>query len=534
MQKLSQNLSSNFIDKILSKLQQADNLIIKEYELFLEGKNSFFKSETDLTTLINKFYTDLKEAFEVDHEKNINLIKNYFIKIKDEFNKIDELLQKNKRIINKGINYINILKNQNFIDIKLVDQIELIEELKLNDLLDNNVNNEINLFLFQIKNNMLIPEINFDNKVYSLVQEIRDSFNIKINNKYFDKINIEYININNVLNKDINKGNISSLFMNNNEIYLHEENSELTNLIENLCIYINHLDINHIPKFIWFEPNSNNIYEILVDTNNKIITEKIEFKYIINETNNTIKQNEDGNYILFNQDFRISNIYNDLIYISGGLVENNNSKQILNILYEYSLIEKKLTQKPKMKIGRIHHGIILINDILYICGGVDQNLNITDTCEQYNIKENKWTNISSMKEKLSKTNLVQIDDKTFAAFGGIKNNNNFFNYNIHYYRIDTDTWFVLENFNMPYGISYPGLCKINSKYIVIYGGIKENGDESNDVIKMDISKGSFEYMDKLLNIPGYSIYFPVFANNEIHMLLNHKEQIYPDRIIFPL
>ena len=241
MQKLSQNNPSSFIDKILTKLQQADDLLIKEYEFFIKGKNSFLKSETGITSLINKFYSDLKEAFETDHEKNINLLNNYFIKIKKEFDKIDELLQKNKRIINKGINYINILKNQNFIEIKLVDQIELIDELKLNELLNNNINNDINLFLFQIKNNMLIPEIEIDNKIYSLVQEIRNSFNIKINNKYFEKANIENININNILNTEIKNSNISSLFMNNNEIYLHEESTELTNIIEDLCQYANML-----------------------------------------------------------------------------------------------------------------------------------------------------------------------------------------------------------------------------------------------------------------------------------------------------
>ena len=531
MQKLSQNNPSSFIDKILTKLQQADDLLIKEYEFFIKGKNSFLKSETDITSLINKFYSDLKEAFETDHEKNINLLNNYFIKIKKEFDKIDELLQKNKRIINKGINYINILKNQNFIEIKLVDQIELIDELKLNELLNNNINNEINLFLFQIKNNMLIPEIEIDNKIYSLVQEIRNSFNIKINNKYFEKANIENININNILNTEIKNSNISSLFMNNNEIYLHEESTELTNIIEDLCQYVNKLEINITPKFIWFQPKSSNIYQILLDHNNKIITEKLEYKYITNGAN--MNQNEDKNNLLFNEEFRVSNIYNNLIYISGGMIYKNNTKEILNNLYEYSLLGNNLFEKAHMKLGRIHHGIILVNNILYVCGGVDQNLNITDTCEQYLTKENRWINISSMKEKLSKINLVQIDDGTFAVFGGLKNNN-IPNYNIHYYRIDTNTWFTLDNVNMPYGISFPGLCKIDSRYIIIYGGIKENGEESNVVLKLDMSKGCFENYDKYLNIGGYSIYFSIFANNEIHMLLNHNEQIYPDRIIFPL
>ena len=529
METPSQKCSYNFPDKIISKLSQVDELLIKEYNFFLQGKNSFTEKEQELINNINKFYDDLKEAFESDREKYLSLLNNYFSKVKEEFNKIDELLQNNKRIINKGMNYINILKSQNFIEIKLIDQLELIEQLNLNALLDDNVNNKINLFLFQIKNNMLIPEIDINSKIYSLVQEIHDSFNIKINQKYFDKINIENININNVLlsgnnNTDIKINNLSSLFRNNNDIYLEEENSEMKNLIEDLCGYINKLEINFESKFIWFEPNSSNIYEIFLDKNKLIKTEKIDYKYLSNIPNG--KDNEINNKKnLFNDNFRISNLYGDLIYISGGVKDKN----ILNILYEYSLTEKTLKEKQYMKIGRIHHGIILINDVLYICGGLDENLKMTNTCEKYLIKENKWEEISPMKESISKINLVQIDDKTFASFGGIKEDNSF-NYDIHYYRIDTNTWFVLENFNLTKGILFPGLCKINEKYIIIFGGIKENGEESNEVFRMDISLGSLEKINIKLNIEGYSLYFPHFINNEIHMLLNHQNQKYPDRI----
>ena len=289
METPSQKCSYNFPDKIISKLTQVDELLIKEYNFFLQGKNSFIEKEQELINNINKFYDDLKEAFESDREKYLNLLNNYLSKVKEEFNKIDELLQNNKRIINKGMNYINILKSQNFIEIKLIDQLELIEQLNLNALLDDNVNNKINLFLFQIKNNMLIPEIDVNSKIYSLVQEIHDSFNIKINQKYFDKINIENININNVLlsgnNNDIKINNLSSLFRNNNDIYLEEENSEMKNLIEDLCGYINKLEINFESKFIWFEPNSSNIYEIFLDKNKLIKTEKIDYKYLPNIPN---------------------------------------------------------------------------------------------------------------------------------------------------------------------------------------------------------------------------------------------------------
>jgi hypothetical protein len=542
MEQSSQKLFNNFPEKILSKLKQADDLLIKEYELFMNGKNTFTESQTKLVQYINKFFDDLKEAFESERSKHLKLINEYCSKIKQEFDKVDELLQNNKRIINKGLNYINILRNQNFIEVRLVDQLELIEQLNLNSLLDDNVNNKINLFLFKIKNNMLIPEIIVDNKIYSLVQEMRNCFNIQVNQKFFGKINLENININNILNTNNNDNNIdinnlSSIFKDKNDIYLLEENDELKNLIEDLCGIMDKIDINLIPKFIWVEPNSNNIYEIFIDKNNSIKSEIIEYKYITNGAS----ENENNNKkdFLFNDEFRVSNLSNDLIYISGGVLSNNsnnnsNGQIILNSLYEYSLKEKTLKEKAHMKIGRINHGIILINDMLYICGGLDQNLKISNTCEKYDIKENKWINMSEMKNQISKINLAQIDEDTLVAFGGIKKDN-IFNYDIHYYKIGIDTWFILDNFKLPKGIIFPGICKINDKYIIIFGGVNENGEESKDVFKMDISMGSYELLDKNLNKGGLSLYFSYFVNNnEIHMLLNHQNQKYPDRIVFNL
>ena len=69
METTSQNTVYNFPNKILSKLKQADEIIIKEYQFFTSGKNTFNNSQTELIKYINKFYDDLKEAFESDRAK---------------------------------------------------------------------------------------------------------------------------------------------------------------------------------------------------------------------------------------------------------------------------------------------------------------------------------------------------------------------------------------------------------------------------------------------------------------------------------
>ena len=514
---------SNFSQNILEKLKEVDALLIKKYKFFLLGKSQFYDMKHQSLNEINKYYNDLKETFENDYKQKLELINNYFTQVENEFNIIDELLQNNKRIIDKGINNMNILIKQSFIEIKLSDQLQLIDELKLNSLLDDNINNKINLFLFQIKNNLLIPKINIDKNVIELVQQIQNCFSININDKYLSKLNpksASNINMNNILDeKNIKNKSLTSIFMNNNDIYIEEESKELNELIEDLCSYINQMELT--PNLIWFEPNSINIYEIALNNNNKINAEKINYVYEGENLNNSF---------LLNEEFRVTNIYKNLIYITGGI---NSAKQILNNVYEYSLIKKTVLQKSSMNKNRICHGAIFLKNSIYVCGGIDDNFNTIDSCEKFDINENKWVFISSMKEKLSKFNLVQIDYKAFAGFGGV-NENNIFNYKIHYYRIDTDTWFILDNCVLPHGLLYPGLCKISSKYILIFGGINESNQETNEILKMDISSGNIGKINRCLDIPGYFIYSNIFINNEIHLLLNHQNSKYPDRIIFHL
>ena len=519
---MSQKYSS-FSQNILQKLKEVDALLIKKYKFFLSGKNQFYNMKQQSLNDINKYYNDLRETFENDYKQKLELISNYFTQIDNEFNTIDELLQNNKRIIDKGINNINILMKQSFIEIKLSDQLQLIDELNLNSLLDDNINNKINLFLFQIKNNLLIPKINIDNKVIELVQQIQNCFSMDINDKYLSKLSPQSagnINMNNILDEKNNKSkSLTSFFMNNNDIYIEEESNELNELIEDLCSYINQMELT--PNLIWFEPNSINIYEIALNNNNKINAEKINYTYEGESLNNSF---------LFNEEFRVTNVNKNLIYITGGI---NSSKQVLNNVYEYSLINKTVTQKSSMNKNRICHGVILFKNSIYVCGGIDDNFNTIDSCEKFDINENKWVFISSMKEKLCKFNLIQIDSKAFAGFGGV-NENNIFNNQIHYYRIDTDTWFILDKCTLPHGLIYPGLCKISSKYILILGGINESNQETNEILKMDISSGNIGNLNKCLDIPGYFIYSNIFINNEIHLLLNHQNSKYPDRIIFHL
>ena len=80
METPSQSSVFDFSEKVISKLKQADELLIKKYNFFTQGKNKFIQSKNDLIYYINKFYDDLKETFENDRVKNLELINNYLSK----------------------------------------------------------------------------------------------------------------------------------------------------------------------------------------------------------------------------------------------------------------------------------------------------------------------------------------------------------------------------------------------------------------------------------------------------------------------
>jgi hypothetical protein len=88
-----------------------------------------------------------------------------------------------------------------------------------------------------------------------------------------------------------------------------------------------------------------------MDKNNIIKTEKIEYKYIDNGSNNNgidIKNN-----YLINDEFRVSNVYGDLIYISGGILSNNNNnKKILNNYFNYDRRTKGIIKRKIKTIIR--------------------------------------------------------------------------------------------------------------------------------------------------------------------------------------
>lgn len=530
-QKTNNNYS--YLDTILNKLKETDEILIKEYQLFLTGKNYFINEKSKLIMTIDKYFSNLIESFQNEHKNKIYFIEKYYKQKNLEFNEIDELLQKNKRIINKAIRNINTLKTQKFLEVKLSDQLTLIEELELNTLLDDNINNKIKYFLYQIKKNIITPKIIINENVYKLVQNVHGSIVIEVKTPNASFSSINSLNLDNIIDmsnnssdnnnsnkKDKNKNSIGnnnpliSNFINNNDIYLEEESNEIKNLIDDVCQYINKLELT--PNFFFIQPNSNNIFECqLKNSSTNLLRVGLSDTY--------------NNSIIFGEDFRYIQLGSKFLYITGG----QKHSKIKNDVYEYNILTKEIEQRTPMIEGRKNHGILSSDKKVFVCGGEGENGFVLDNFEMFDCNLNRWENLPKMKLKLQKINLVWINEYTIACFGGI-NEEGGYNNVISYFRTDINTWFLIDNVFMPYGgVAYPGLCKISEDWLLVMGGSNQNNQEVTDVYKMDINTGTFAKLNQQLNYGGYFLCSPCLTSkNEINIFLNQKNLEWPIRYIF--
>lgn len=59
-----------------------------------------------------------------------------------------------------------------------------------------------------------------------------------------------------------------------------------------------------------------------------------------------------------------------------------------------------------MKMAKEGCGIVAVNNLIYVCGGVCKDI-IFNTFEMYDIKNNTWTDLASMNRKRSNFKVIK-------------------------------------------------------------------------------------------------------------------------------
>jgi len=134
-----------------------------------------------------------------------------------------------------------------------------------------------------------------------------------------------------------------------------------------------------------------------------------------------------------------SAVVNNNIYIFGGVDDNGE----LNINYKYDITNDTFTKLTYMNLAKAQIASCVFNNKIYTFGGLNDNT-ATNDAEVYDIANDKWSNIASLPRKITNSVCKNIDNKFIVIFGGVDENNNSLNSVIKYYP-DSDKYEELNN-----------------------------------------------------------------------------------------
>ena len=208
--------------------------------------------------------------------------------------------------------------------------------------------------------------------------------------------------------------------------------------------------------------------------------------------------------------YKDGRISNDLYYCSP-----------MNTNPDYEGADLPLIKKSNMNIHRIQHSLCFIENTLFCLGGKNNEKNKLNSCEKYNILEDKWEMIASMNyERVEFGTAIFNNSFIFAFFG---NQVDYF----EKYDIQRNIWEIIKpiNSNPCFRGNNVGCIQINPNQILILGGIQEkttnevdNEKKENESLKRGLLYNATE--NNLINLGDI---FGIPLINPSQMIISNKK-----------
>ena len=421
----------------------------------IESKNNLFNinnnNNSNNNYEKNSFNNSLNNnSFSNNHQTNINNEENDHLfntnaKAQPSTNIFENILNKNN--FNDNHNYFNSVSNKrinNTVNMDSINEISPILDNRVtntnngNNSANSSINNDINS-INNINNSTQV------NKEKSSLNNINGDSNVNVKNPFSFENIINYKDNNYQINSDSNSKpqslTLSSPFSNINAAI--SPNNNENNKFDNNSNYYN--KNNNILE------NNNNKYLAGLANNCKIILEeanesesdlksrkeqKNSIDYYLNKefilcpipTTNKLKiitdieSDENSIPLNFPNNFGISSFlcdcsycnHNRKLFVSGGVDSNFVSKKffMIDLSKKNYKNDSFIYELSPMIYNRYNHSMIAQGNEIYVVGGDD-----TNTVEKYNIRENKWIELSCMLKKRSNP-ILAIDNGYLYAFFG--------------------------------------------------------------------------------------------------------------------
>ena len=259
----------------------------------------------------------------------------------------------------------------------------------------------------------------------------------------------------------------------------------------------------------FFEPKTKNLHFVDLDEHMKNILKNVE-----SYKNNVLHQSStplDFKVIELTNDFNVPRHHKSLItpqgfiILTGGLVQSDNKNiTFLPNSYIFDYDKQQLEALGSMIYPRAGHGLVYTPNGIMAVGGITKNSTITETCEIYNIDENKWYQIASLNEPTMNSTLCLFNDMYVIKISGKVGEKELCQY-VELYNFEDNVWTVIEcedpDFVIP---SSCGCTQINEREIIIFGGSYEQySDRTDSILVMQLSEDlqTFSIRTSSLNLP---------------------------------
>ena len=101
--------------------------------------------------------------------------------------------------------------------------------------------------------------------------------------------------------------------------------------------------------------------------------------------------------------------YKGEIYVIGGRCAIGNNISVLSSVEKFNSTERKWSSVESLKTARFAHAACLLDDKIYVVGGVNLHNEAIKLVECYNIKNGKWSGVCNIDRNLSRHCLVAIE-----------------------------------------------------------------------------------------------------------------------------
>ena len=192
-------------------------------------------------------------------------------------------------------------------------------------------------------------------------------------------------------------------------------------------------------------------------------------------------------------------IPNGEIYLLGGEEPEYFSRREVYML-DIKLPEKKLLQKASMLHKKFDFTLCFLKGYIYVICGKDSSSEVVDTCERYNVCENTWENIASVKKKRYAASAVGFTNNRVYLFGGRSDFNNYMVAEIEEYNVEINEWTIIQIRNGSQYWNPVEVCaciQISKDKILVFGGSDARIKDSNTSLVFYVNDYSFDKKGEL-------------------------------------